>query len=151
MLRRKLQIVIVFGVLALLVTSAGCHRKSSEQRAEGIVNTIAERLELNDTQKAKLSSMKEEFLAKAPAMKKTREESFDQMIGLMRSPSIDPDIIRGLAEKNRAQADELIGFILAKFSEFHAMLTPEQREKAAKEMERWREKYREYHGKSGTQ
>jgi hypothetical protein len=148
MKKNNLQIVIILGMLAVLITSAGCHRKSSEQRAEHIVNSIAEKLELNEPQKAKLNAMKQEFLAKAPAMKKTREETFDQLIGLMRKPSIDPGVVSGLSEKNRAQADELITFLFSKFSEFHAMLTPEQRERAAKEMERWREKYRGYQAKS---
>ncbi len=135
---------LLFAVLIVALTLAGCYRKTPEQRAEGIVSDIVKKLDLNETQKAKLETMKQEFMAKAPVMKKTREESFDQLIGFMRSPAIDQAAITGLAEKNKAQANDLIGFIFAKFTEFHDMLTPEQREKAAKEMEHWKEKYRTY-------
>ncbi len=135
---------LLFAVLIVALTLAGCYRKTPEQRAEGIVSDIVKKLDLNETQKAKLETMKQEFMAKAPVMKKTREESFDQLIGFMRSPAIDQAAITGLAEKNKAQANDLIGFIFAKFTEFHDMLTPDQREKAAKEMEHWKEKYRTY-------
>ncbi len=137
--------LLVFAVLIIALTVAGCYRKTPEQRAEKIVNAIEKKLDLNETQKAKLEAMKQEFLAKAPAMKKTREESYDQLIGLMRSPSIDPGVVTSLVDRNKAQADDLIGFLFAKFTQFYDMLTPEQREKAAKEMERWREEYREHH------
>ncbi len=141
---KKIQISLFLIVMTALLTTAGCYRKTTEQRAQGMVDSIVAKLNLNDVQKAKLNAIKTEFLAKTPAMKKTREESFDQMIALMRSPSIDPASIKALQEKNRAQADDLIGFIFDKFAEFHDMLTPEQRDKAAKEMEHWREQYREY-------
>ena len=91
--------------------------------------------------------MRQEFLAKQPAMKKTREETFDQLITMMRTPSLDKSRITSLAEQNKAQADDLIGFIFSKYSEFHAMLSAEQREKAAQEMERWRRKISRVHNK----
>jgi Spy/CpxP family protein refolding chaperone len=93
--------------------------------------------------------MKREFLAKGQEMKKTREEIYDQMIGFMRSPSIDQAALSSSVEKGKVRLDDLNSFLFAKFTEFHDMLTPEQREKAAKEMEHWKEKYQEYH-KDGT-
>lgn len=145
MLNRKFSPLLILIVLAVFVTAAGCSRKTPEQRAQGIVNSIAERLDLNDAQKAKLNTIKEEFLQKAPAMRKSREETGDQLLALMRSPRIDPDQLKALVDRNKAQADDFIGFLGDKFTEFHDMLTPEQREKAAKEMERWREHAREHH------
>ena len=144
MKNRTIQNIVILLVVLVLSTAAGCYRKTPEQRAERIVNGITEKLDLDEAQKSKLNSMKEEFLAKAPAMKKAREETFDEMIGLMRGPSIDQGRIDELIRKNRAQADDLIGYLFNNFAEFHAMLTPEQREKAAREMERWREHYQEY-------
>jgi len=146
MLNRRFSLpLFVFAVLIVALTVSGCYRKTPEERAEKIVSDITRKLDLNDTQKAKLEAIKQEFFAKAPALKKTREESYDQLIGLMRSPSIDQAAMSGLVDRNKSQANDLIGFFFAKFTEFHDMLTPEQREKAAKEMEHWKEKYREYH------
>ncbi len=130
--------------LAAVTMLAGCYR-TPEQRAEHMVSRISEKLDLNETQKAKLNAIKDEFMAKAPAMRKAREETFDEMISLMRSPKIDQDKVNALVIKNKAQADELIGFVSSKYVEFHDMLTPEQREKAAKEMESWKEHHRGGH------
>src|SRR5512147_2983344 len=111
MLNRRYSLpLFVFAVLIVALTVSGCYRKTPEERAEKIVSDITRKLDLNDTQKAKLEAMKQEFFAKAPAMKKTREESFDQLIGLMRSPSIDQAALSSVDEKNKAQADDLISF-----------------------------------------
>jgi Spy/CpxP family protein refolding chaperone len=147
MLNKKISIFVIFVVFTVVLPSTGCYRKSPEQRAEGIISNVAEKLDLNEGQKTKLNAIKDEFTARGPAMKKTREETFDQLIGMMRGPQIDQEKMKALVEKNKAKADELIGFISAKFIEFHDMLTPGQREKAAAEMERWREHYREHYRK----
>jgi protein CpxP len=143
-MKKRTVIILLSSVLLMALTVTGCYRKTPEQRADRIVNDIVKKLDLNETQKAKLETIKQEFLAKGQEIKKTREETYDQMIGFMRSPSIDQAALSGLVEKDKAQLDDLNSFLFAKFTEFHGMLTPEQREKAAKEMEYWREKYREH-------
>ena len=146
MLNRRFSLpLFVFAVLIVALTVAGCYRKTPEERAERVVSEITKKLDLNDTQKAKLEAMKREFLAKGQEMKKTREEIYDQMIGFMRSPSIDQAALASSVEKGKVRLDDLNSFLFAKFTEFHDMLTPDQREKAAKEMEHWKEKYKEYH------
>ncbi len=137
-MKKKIHIVSLLAILAVTLTVAGCYRPSAEERADKIVSRIASKLDLNDTQKAKLNAIKDEFMAKAPAWRKTREETFTELIALMKEPTIDQAKLNTLVEKNKGQADELVGFIFAKFAEFHDMLTPEQRAKAAKEMEEWK-------------
>lgn len=140
---RKISYPVLFFVLTAFLITAGCYRKPPEQRAETMVGKIAERLNLNDTQKTKLNAIKDEFLSKGKAVQKTRQETSDQMIALMRSPEIDQGELKALAEKNKAQMNDFVDFFAAKTVEFHDMLTPEQREKAAAEMERWKERFRE--------
>jgi Spy/CpxP family protein refolding chaperone len=62
-------------------------------------------------------------------MIKMREESVKEANDLMRSAEIDKTRLNALAEKNQAQANNMIQFVSAKFVEIHDMLTPEQREK----------------------
>jgi len=138
MINRKLHISILLAVVVVALTVAGCYRHTPEERANRVVDHIASKLDLNDTQKAKLNAIKDEFVAKAPAWRKTREETFTELITLMKEPTIDQGKLNALVDKNKGQADELVGFIFAKYAEFHDLLTPEQREKAAKEMEEWR-------------
>lgn len=141
MTKKKVSIPVLVVLIAALAATNGC-RKAPEPRAEVIVSSIADRLDLNRAQRATLNAMKEQFQAKAPGMKETREETFDAMIATLRSPAVDQARLNSLMQRNKAQADELITFIFSSFTEFHDMLTPGQREKAAAEMERWREKYR---------
>ena len=134
--------------LAMVLTTAGCVRKPPEQRVQAIVESIADKLDLNEAQKQKLNAMKQESLTRFPEMKKTRQESFDELIGIMRSAQVDQQKMTALAEKNKNQTDQFISFFAAKFVEFHDMLTPEQREKAALEMMRWKE-HELRHGQPG--
>ncbi len=144
MQHRKLHIAMTIAALAAVTTLVGCYR-TPEQRAERVVNHIAEKLNLNEAQKTKLNVIKDEFMARGPAMRKAREETFNEMVSLMRSQNIDQDKMNALVEKNKAQAEDFIKFVSAKYVEFHDMLTPEQREKAAKEMEEWNEHHKGGH------
>lgn len=146
MLNRKAHVAIWFIMLAVVLQTAAC-RKSPEQRAENVIDAMAQRLDLNDEQREKLRAMKEEFFSRAPAMREVREDTYDQLLAFMKNSQIDPEAMNRLVEKNKAEASRFIEFISAKFTEFHNMLTPEQRQKAAAEMERWRERYREHDDK----
>ncbi len=127
MLKHRLaSLAVLMALSALIVT--GCYR-SPEQRAEHIVKHMAAELKLNDTQKAQLEKIKDEFLARRPEMAKLRQESVKEANELMRSPEIDKARLNSLIEKNTAQLDDFVRFVFAKFTEIHDMLTPEQRDK----------------------
>jgi len=127
MLKRRMTIAIMLMTVAALMVS-GCHR-SPEQRAEYMVKHIASELKLDDSQKARMEKIKDEFLARRPEMSKMRDETVKEANELMRSPEIDKARLNALQEKNKAFADDMIGFVVAKFAEIHDMLTPEQRDK----------------------
>jgi len=133
MLRKSYVIMIVMAALAALVLT-GCYR-SPEQRAEYMVKRMSSELALNDTQKAQLEKIKDEFLARRPEMANMRAETVKEANELMRSPEIDKARLDALVEKSQKGANDMILFISAKFTEIHDMLTPEQREKLAKHME----------------
>jgi Spy/CpxP family protein refolding chaperone len=138
-MNRERTLLTLLIALALLLIIAACYRKAPEQRLQGIVDSMADKLDLNEAQRQKLDAMKQEALTMSPDMKTTRQESFEELISIMRSPQVDQQKMRALAERNKAQSDRFISFFSKKFVEFHDMLTPEQREKAALEMERWKE------------
>lgn len=134
MLKRGYAAVLAAAV-ALLFIGAGCYR-TPEQRAEHIVNHIASDLNLNDVQKAQLSKIKDEFLARRPAMEKLREDTVKEANALMRSPEIDKAKLGALTARNQTEMNDMIAFISAKFAEIHDMLTPEQREKLVEHIEK---------------
>jgi Spy/CpxP family protein refolding chaperone len=123
---KKLIIILLATITALVLSS--CYR-TPEQRAEYLVKHLASELKLDDSQKANLEKIKDEFLAKRPEMIKMREESVKEANDLMRSAEIDKTRLNALTEKNQTQVNDMIRFVSAKFTEIHDMLTPEQREK----------------------
>jgi len=133
MWRKSYVILIVIAALAALVLT-GCFR-TPEQRAEYMVKRMASELALNDTQKAQLEKIKDEFLARRPEMAKMREETVKEANELMRSAEIDKARLNVLVEKSQTGAIDMIRFVTAKFTEIHDMLTPEQREKLVKHIE----------------
>ena len=134
MVKRRMTLMIML-VAVTALTVSGCHR-TPEQRAERIVKHITAELKLDDTQKAHLEKIKDEFLAKRPEMAKLREETVKEANELMRSTEIDKARLNALLERNKAFANDMIGFVAAKFTEIHDMLTPEQREKLVNMIEK---------------
>jgi Spy/CpxP family protein refolding chaperone len=126
--------VIVLAALAALVLTA-CYPRSPEQRAEYVVKRMATELGLSDVQKAQLEKIKDEFLARRAEMPKLRAETVKEANELMRSVEIDKARLNALVTKTQAQANDMISFVTAKFTEIHDMLTPEQREKLVKHIE----------------
>lgn len=130
---RTAKLIVFFALSALVV--AGCYR-TPEQRAEWFVKRMASELKLDDAQKAKLEKIKDEFLAKRPEMKKVHEETVKEANELMRSAEIDKVKLDALIAKSQTHANDMVGFIAAKFTEIHDMLTPEQREKLVAHIEK---------------
>jgi Spy/CpxP family protein refolding chaperone len=131
---KRNSIVIVMAALVSLVL-AGCYHRTPEQRAEYMVNRMAEELSLSDVQKAQLEKIKNEFLVRRAEMPKLREETVKEANALMRSAEIDKARLNALVEKSQTHANDMINFVAAKFTEIHDMLTPEQREKLFKHIE----------------
>jgi len=135
MVKRRMTIMIMLVAVTAVMVS-GCHR-TPEQKAEHMVKYIAAELKLDDTQKARMEKIKDEFLAKRPEMSKLREETVKEANELMRSTEIDKARLNALLERNKAFANDMIGFVAAKFTEIHDMLTPEQRDKLVNMIEKY--------------
>jgi Spy/CpxP family protein refolding chaperone len=120
-------IVTMLAAIVVLILS-GCTR-TPEQRAEHMVKYLASELKLDDSQKARFDKIKDEFLIKRPEMIKMREETVREANDLMRSAEIDKTRLNALVDKNQTQANDMMRFVAAKFTEIHDILTPEQREK----------------------
>jgi Spy/CpxP family protein refolding chaperone len=133
-MKKRSIILIVMAVLAALVLTS-CYHRTPEQRAEYVVKRMAEELSLTDVQKAQLEKIKNEFLARRAEMPKLREATVKEANELMRSADIDKTRLNALVANTQAQANDMISFVSAKFTEIHDMLTPEQREKLVRHIE----------------
>lgn len=129
-------IVLLTALLALVFTGC-CYYRTPEQRAEHVVKHLVETLKLDAAQTEKLEKIKDEFLAKQAAIRITREESIKEAREMMMGPQINQATLNEHIEKRQAQANDLIRFVFTKFTEIHDMLTPDQRNKLAGEMEKY--------------
>jgi len=138
-MKRTVTLLLTFAAIVLLF--AACAR-TPEEKTERMVKHIAHELDLNDNQKAQLNKIKDEFLARRPEMVKNRDAGFAEGVALMKSDRVDEAKLAALREKALAGTNDMVGFLFAKFTEFHDLLTPEQRAKAAEMMTKYHEDHR---------
>lgn len=121
------KIVSVLGLV--LLAFANCRHHSLADKADWIAKRIASELDLNDKQKVELQRIKKEILDKKNELgvKMFPEDIIDQI----RLPQIDETKVSKSFEQNDAKRDQMRIFMTKKFIEFHAILTPEQRNKLA--------------------
>lgn len=108
--------------------------KSPEERAEWVTKRITKELDLNDSQKQTLGTIKEELLAKHKANKPTRDAEFQEMLTMVRADAIDKAKLADLKKRHVASREQMENLFLDKVTEFHKVLTPAQRTKAADEL-----------------
>lgn len=110
--------------------------KSPEERAEWMTKRIHKELDLNDAQDQTLKKIKDELLAKYKADKPARDALFQDMTALVQAESIDKAKLQDLKKRHVAQREAMENLFMDKVVEFHKVLTPEQRVKAAKSLEK---------------
>jgi Spy/CpxP family protein refolding chaperone len=145
----KPSILIILAVLLLLIaifmtrcSSHRFHSQSPEKKAEWVVQKISNELDLDDNQKTKLDEIKSEVLAKHRNFSGVKSELWDEVYNQVHSEKIDEEKLNTLFAKKEAQFQDMRVFSVGKFAEFHAMLTPEQRDKLAEKMTKFKERCR---------
>jgi uncharacterized membrane protein len=121
----------------------GCrHGHDPAQRADWIAKKIASELDLNDAQKAKLDLIKQEFLAQREKGKQEREEAFQTLLAQIRSKQLDTEKLQALIDRRHKHMEEVAPTVLKKIADFHASLSDEQKEKAARKFEKFHSHWR---------
>jgi periplasmic protein CpxP/Spy len=123
-------LIKIFSILLIaLVAIVNCRHRSLADRADWIAKRISSELDLNDKQKAELQRIKKEILDKRKELdvKLIPEEIIDQI----RLTQIDEGKVNKAFETSGTKRDQMRIFMTKKFIEFHAVLTPEQRNKLA--------------------
>ena len=130
---------------ALLVLGlSGCirlHPPTPQERADRVVDHIVTKLDLDPNQKLQLQEIAQEVLAKGAELRAHRDEDFAELIDLLKSDSIDPTRFKVDVAMQQARAQDLVAFIAEKLRQFHDLLTPEQRAKAAQMLEEFRARH----------
>ena len=126
--------------LIAAISFVGCGRHGYFHRfhrnvPDMIVKHISKELDLNDAQKTKLKALVAEIQAKHEELRTGKAEQVEQFTNEIRKDTLDLDRINQLIDEKHEAMAEMRPFMIEKLTEFHAMLTPEQRNKLADKME----------------
>jgi len=119
--------VLLFGVLFF----SGCHHRTPEGRAELMIDCLAGRLDLDDSQKAYLTSVKDEMLAMRKEMQDSRKAMKDELITQIKNDTFETTRLETLLEQKHAEMEKVVGVFKKRMVTFHATLSPGQKEKLA--------------------
>ena len=142
MVKKGLYLSLIAVLLISIAGFAGCRRHSPENKAEFMVDYVAETLDLNDDQRAHLDEIKDEMLDKAIEMRADKKTMYLELVAQLRSEQIDQDRLKAMAADHRIKMEKLIDLGIKRLAEFHATLSAEQREKAVAKLE----SFKKWHG-----
>jgi len=135
MLKKRLYLSLIAFLLIGVAGFAGCRRHSPHQRAEFMVDYVAETLDLNESQRAHLDQIKAELMEKGIQMRADKSVMYAELVAQLRSEEIDQDRLKAMVTDHKTKMEELIDLGIVRLAEFHKTLTPEQREKLVAKLE----------------
>ncbi len=141
----KLSKVILFSIVAMIgfVFASNCRgHYNFEKRMEWVADKLTSKLDLDDSQKAKLESIKTELIAKHKELKPKRDAWMTEVISQIRKDTVDVKSLEKLSSEQDVRHIEMRKFFQTKMIEFHAVLKPEQREKLAELVEKFSKKFK---------
>ena len=135
MLKKGLYFSFITVLLLSVAGFTGCRRHSPDQKAEFMMDYVAETLDLDESQKAHLGLIKDELLEKGVQMRADKAAMHGELVAQLRSEEIDQDRLKAMVAEHKVKMEELIDLGIVRLAEFHKTLAPEQREKLAAKLE----------------
>lgn len=135
------KILILSGTaLIALGLFSGCghrmHRMGNpEKKANHIVKRMTKTLKLSDKQSSEVRVLVNDLVKKGQDLMGDKQKHHTVLINQLRSDQLDMELISSMADEKTGQIDEMKSLMITKFSELHAILTPEQRTKLADHIE----------------
>jgi periplasmic protein CpxP/Spy len=152
--RRRGKKKFVIGAFLVLFIIAGgigvgvAKNKADKFRDHGpfgfIMDKVVKDLDLNDQQKKEVEKIRDEVKAKMEDKRNNRNDHMSQFEQMFRSDTFDKQKAIELARQRDAHREEMRNFFIDETAKFHAILTPDQRNKAADKMKEFREKKGEH-------
>ena len=102
------------------------------------MDIIAEILDLEDFQKEKLQGVHGAMKEARQAFMDVRLQTIDEVLDLVTSDTLDQDQVQQIVKRHQAIINVMAPSVTAKIAEFHAVLTPSQKSKAAEFIQKWK-------------
>ena len=131
-------IIIAIVAIGALVFGICIHRYSTpEKRAERITQSITKKLDLNETQKASLNTLKEEILSTRQAMKSNRETDVSILRELLSQPRFDQERANTVVDSHIQEISSRTPGVISAVADFWDSLDPEQQAMIKTKMEKF--------------
>jgi protein CpxP len=142
----KTMLFVVFGLVLcafLLVGFLACQRATAhnckngvfaQHKADWIKKELTQKLELTDTQVAEIDRIIETVKAKHAQMHTMPQDLRNDFFNELRKDQLSAEQVRQLFEHRRPAFEQMLTVISEAIADFHAVLTPEQREKFIAEL-----------------
>ena len=116
----------------------GCrqgHHKA--EHIDFVIDYLEETLDLDATQKVKLAEIKKELTAKMETLKDSKETMRPMVKEQLAADKVDTKVIKQAIALHHQDLNDVIYLAVDRFAEFHAILTPAQRQKLITKLEKW--------------
>ncbi len=141
-------LAVMAGLAVMSFVFVGCgHRGTyfkdddAKSHLEWFSGKIADRLDLSTDQKARVDVLLTELHEKRGKSRQWRQSLRQDVLTLVRQEQIDLNDIDRIVAPMQQHMKEMVAFAGDRIIEFHALLTPDQREKLAKEIETHQHKH----------
>ena len=150
--KKNRKAVIISALLVLVIITGiagfgfakGYYDKHRPHGPLGMIIEMALRdLDLSEQQKNEVMKIKEEIQLKMDSKNTDRKKDMGEMMEMFRGDTFDKQKALDMMKQQDAERDEMRSFMLDQTAKFHAILTPEQRNKAVDKMKEFHEKRKE--------
>lgn len=142
----KTKIAFIIGIISLLaLILGGCRPHSPEERAEYAAERVTSYLELDESQQAELNRIKNDWIESHQQVRQMHKEVMEEALLLLEQDSISDEEFNALVDKVKAHIMERVDSHANHLREFHATLTPEQRQKAVEKLRDFKENMERWH------
>ena len=142
---KKTTIGILIGILILATAGAVVYARAGSFVPglvfDGMKARMIENLELTPEQVEKVEAMIDEIKDQIPDIRNHHQEIHEEFARQFTADTFDQDAVKSALEKKLVELKAMTDFMVSKVSEFHNILTPEQREKLVEHMNEVRENH----------
>lgn len=136
--RFPLQLVL-FAALALIFV--GCRDYTPQEKYEKGVDYLSWKLDLTEEQQTYLKNQKEDLLKIVEEGKKNKESIGKTILDQLSKDRMDEEVLMELVDTQQKRFDQYATLLIPKLTEFHAMLTSEQKDTLLEEIKELKEKH----------
>ena len=142
---KKTTIGILIGILILATAGAVVYARAGSFVPglifDGMKARMIENLELTPEQVEKVEAIIDEIKDQIPDMRNHHQGIHEEFARQFTADTFDQDAVKSALEKKLVELKSMTDFMVNKVSEFHEILTPEQREKLIEHMNEIRENH----------